>query len=115
MFVNPCWNKQRHARETAENKALGAGHATVNGRHATITPMKVARHCIQVARPRSFVVPSRALGTFATEIPKRPEPAYPGHIPLNWFENAFLAVGSGVISLLNPHRGGARGSHSTQF
>ncbi|KAH8824565.1 ubiquinone biosynthesis protein Coq4 [Flagelloscypha sp. PMI_526] len=33
-------------------------------------------------------------------------PAYPGHIPLNWFENAVLAVGSGVMSLADPRRGG---------
>ncbi|TFK69958.1 Coq4-domain-containing protein [Pluteus cervinus] len=32
-------------------------------------------------------------------------PAYPGHIPLNWFENAFLAVGAAVMSLSNPRRG----------
>ncbi|EIN10073.1 ubiquinone biosynthesis protein COQ4 mitochondrial [Punctularia strigosozonata HHB-11173 SS5] len=35
----------------------------------------------------------------------RPEPAYPGHIPLNWAENAFLAVGSAVMSLADPYRG----------
>jgi len=34
------------------------------------------------------------------------EPAYPGHIPLNWFENAFLAVGSAFMSLANPRRAG---------
>ena len=34
-------------------------------------------------------------------------PAYKGHIPLNWFENAFLAVGSAVMSLVDPRRGGA--------
>ncbi|TFK36679.1 ubiquinone biosynthesis protein COQ4, mitochondrial [Crucibulum laeve] len=32
-------------------------------------------------------------------------PAYEGHIPLNWFENAFLAVGSAVMSLADPRRG----------
>ncbi|EJU04852.1 ubiquinone biosynthesis protein COQ4 mitochondrial [Dacryopinax primogenitus] len=35
----------------------------------------------------------------------RSAPAYPGHIPLNAFENAFLAVGSGITALLNPRRG----------
>ena len=35
------------------------------------------------------------------------QPAYDGHIPLNWAENAFLAVGSAVMSLLDPRRGGA--------
>jgi ubiquinone biosynthesis protein COQ4 len=35
----------------------------------------------------------------------RPQPNYPGHVPLNWFENAFLAAGSAVASLTNPRRG----------
>ena len=35
-------------------------------------------------------------------------PAYEGHIPVNWFENAFLAVGSAVMSLVDPRRGGAK-------
>jgi hypothetical protein len=35
------------------------------------------------------------------------EPAYPGHIPLNFFENAFLAAGSGLMSLADPRRAGA--------
>ena len=34
------------------------------------------------------------------------EPAYPGHIPLNGFENAFLAVGSAFMSLADPRRAG---------
>jgi len=32
-------------------------------------------------------------------------PAYEGHIPLNWFENAFLAAGSAVMALADPRRG----------
>jgi ubiquinone biosynthesis protein COQ4 len=34
------------------------------------------------------------------------KPAYPSHIPLNWFENAFLAVGSAFMSLADPRRAG---------
>ncbi|KAF5359459.1 hypothetical protein D9756_003567 [Leucocoprinus leucothites] len=33
------------------------------------------------------------------------KPAYDGHVPLNWFENAFLAVGSAVMALRDPRRG----------
>ncbi|KAF4596198.1 Ubiquinone biosynthesis protein [Pleurotus pulmonarius] len=33
------------------------------------------------------------------------KPAYEGHIPLNWFENAILAAGSAFMSLANPRRG----------
>jgi len=45
---------------------------------------------------------------------KRPA-AYEGHVPLNWFENAFLAVGSAVMSLVDPRRGGACFVHGTAF
>lgn len=34
------------------------------------------------------------------------KPAYEGHIPLNWMENAFLAAGSAIMSLADPRRGG---------
>lgn len=36
----------------------------------------------------------------------RPLPHYEGHVPLTWVENGALAVGSAVMSLLNPRRGG---------
>lgn len=109
VVVSTCWNKQSHGLEIAETK-LAALISCHRDSHATA--MSVSRHCLLATRRRLFLIPSRALATHAPEIPKRPEPAYPGHIPLNWFESAFLAVGSGVVSLLNPRRGGARGSHS---
>lgn len=31
---------------------------------------------------------------------------YPGHVPLNSLENAFLAVGSGVVGVSDTRRGG---------
>lgn len=36
----------------------------------------------------------------------RPPPNYPGHVPLTRIERAGLAIGSGIISLVNPYRGG---------
>lgn len=36
----------------------------------------------------------------------RPPPNYPGHVPLTRVEKAGLAVGSAVMSLMDPHRGG---------
>jgi len=35
---------------------------------------------------------------------KRPPPNYPGHVPLTRVERAGLAIGSGVMSLINPYR-----------
>nr|GAT47407.1 ubiquinone biosynthesis protein [Mycena chlorophos] len=32
-------------------------------------------------------------------------PAYEGHIPLNWFENGVMAVGSAFMALADPRRG----------
>ncbi len=36
----------------------------------------------------------------------RPPPNYPGHIPLTMIERAGLTIGSGIISFLDPRRGG---------
>lgn len=36
----------------------------------------------------------------------RPQPAYPGHIPLSPFENTLLAVGSALMSLIDTRRAG---------
>ncbi|KAJ3711997.1 ubiquinone biosynthesis protein COQ4, mitochondrial [Lentinula raphanica] len=47
------------------------------------------------AKPNTASMKTRLINT---------TPAYPGHIPLNSFENAFLAVGSAVMSLLDPYR-----------
>lgn len=38
----------------------------------------------------------------------RPPPNYPGHVPLSRIEKAALAIGSGVMSLRDPRRGGKR-------
>lgn len=36
----------------------------------------------------------------------RPPPNYPGHVPLTHVERAGLAIGSGIMSLMDPYRGG---------
>lgn len=36
----------------------------------------------------------------------RPPPNYPGHVPLTHIERAGLAIGSGIMSFLDPYRGG---------
>ncbi|KAJ4416059.1 Ubiquinone biosynthesis protein [Gnomoniopsis sp. IMI 355080] len=35
----------------------------------------------------------------------RPPPNYPGHVPLTYVERAGLAIGSGIMSFMNPYRG----------
>lgn len=44
---------------------------------------------------------SSSAPTTAAESPK-----YPGHVPLSFAQNALLAVGSGVVGVLDPTRGG---------
>ncbi|KAG8762246.1 Ubiquinone biosynthesis protein [Ceratobasidium sp. 428] len=51
---------------------------------------------VSVARLRPALVTHR----------RRTAPAYDGHIPLNWAENAFMAVGSALTALVDPRRGG---------
>ena len=61
---------------------------------------------VAVAALRQRPVPIVTRGIFSKEPPSRPPPAYPGHNPLNWFENVFLAAGSAVVGLANLRRGG---------
>ena len=61
---------------------------------------------VALAAARQPAVSIFARGIFSREPPSRPPPAYPGHIPLNWFENVFLAAGSAVVGLTDLRRGG---------
>lgn len=67
-------------------------------RSAGFTTTATTARSIRVAAPQSLWAKRRKINT---------TPAYEGHIPLNSFENAFLAVGSAVMSLVDPRRGGA--------
>lgn len=82
--------------------------------------MRLAPYTMEVALRRSAALVARpnALRPCAAEAtalapsrrqywtPSRPPPNYPGHIPLNTLEKAALAIGSGLVSLANPRRGG---------
>jgi hypothetical protein len=59
-------------------------------------PTTLAR-VLPAAAPASALVQHRRSST---------RPAYDGHIPLNWFENAFLAAGSAFKAITDPRRGG---------
>lgn len=70
--------------------------------------LSLLRHASSVSRSSA-----RAVALSATKVAavgngsqrySSTKPAYDGHTPLNWFENAFLAVGSGVVLLTNPNR-----------
>ena len=50
---------------------------------------------------------SRAVVVSAHRRSLKTQPAYEGHIPLNWFETALMTVGSAYKALTDPRRGGA--------
>lgn len=50
--------------------------------------------------------PQRQISTTTTSVaPDSPSVHYEHHVPLNTFEQTFLAIGSALASLNNPHRG----------
>ncbi|GES65396.1 ubiquinone biosynthesis protein COQ4, mitochondrial precursor [Aspergillus terreus] len=55
-------------------------------------PLPASSSSILASHPRSFSIFSR------------PQPKYPGHVPLNAIERGALAVGSAVGALMNPRR-----------
>ncbi|KAG8787248.1 Ubiquinone biosynthesis protein [Serendipita sp. 397] len=58
-----------------------------------------------IRRSNNFYLESRYVLPIVSQARHVTKPAYEGHIPLNWAENAFMAVGSAVMSLLDPRRG----------
>lgn len=72
---------------------------TLLGRSAQATRGIVSQQAICTAC--AATKPSRGFSVL-----NRPPPNYPGHVPLTRIERAGLAVGSGVMSLINPYRHG---------
>jgi len=67
----------------------------------------VARSCLHYFRRRVPASLSTQLrGCSLHSAAEARVPAYPGHIPLTPFENAFLAVGSALMAFIDPRRGG---------
>ncbi|KAF8340325.1 coenzyme Q biosynthesis protein Coq4-domain-containing protein [Cantharellus anzutake] len=66
---------------------------------------RLARGTRHLSRPFKTQITPSCARFVSGDGPTRPPPAYPGHVPLNWFENAFLAAGSAVMGLVSPNRG----------
>jgi ubiquinone biosynthesis protein COQ4 len=67
----------------------------------------VRQQALRSALPRELLAAcSVALNIRHFSVLNRPPPNYPGHVPLTRIEKAGLAVGSAVMSLMDPHRGG---------
>lgn len=90
-----------------DSPSSGTATATVTMSLVSSLPC-AARHTSKwLARAAPTLVASRADVLREQVRSKSTQPAYEGHIPLNTFESAFLAVGSGLMALMNPRRGGA--------
>ncbi|KAI1766779.1 Coq4-domain-containing protein [Hypoxylon sp. FL1150] len=67
-----------------------------------------SKHVLQPAHHLQNLAPAATTLTSGNSRPfsvlNRPPPAYPGHVPLTRLERAALAVGSGVVSLIDPYR-----------
>ncbi|KAG0650405.1 Coenzyme Q biosynthesis 4 [Hyphodiscus hymeniophilus] len=64
------------------------------------------QHSVRAALPRELLTTcTLSLNSRRFSVLNRPAPNYPGHVPLTRIEKAGLAIGSAVMSLLNPYRG----------
>ena len=48
------------------------------------------------------------------ETTKKSEPLYDGHIPINFLQRTILSVGSSIVALTDPVRGGDDSSEKLQ-
>jgi ubiquinone biosynthesis protein COQ4 len=65
------------------------------------------QHSLRGALPRELLAAcALSLNSRHFSVLNRPPPNYPGHVPLTRIEKAGLAVGSAVMSLMDPYRGG---------
>ena len=74
--------------------------------HQSIMALRTVARAGQSQLPRlaSFTIVSQTTST--RQYGTAGEPNYPGHIPLTTAQNALLAVGSGVVGVLDTTRGG---------
>lgn len=76
---------------------------------ASVIQLRPALSACRSTRPATSICAACASSTSSSRrfsALNRPPPNYPAHVPLNRVERAALAVGSGVMSLINPYRHG---------
>lgn len=89
-------------RSSRSSLQLGEGKTLDYGEVQTAAALAIGG----LRRPstRRFALPVIATGLLLARLHSN----YPGHVPLNWAQNALLAVGSGVVGVLDTTRGGER-------
>lgn len=97
--ANPNPEKELHSRtafSTRSQPRNGAGMALL-----------IRQQALRCALPRELLAAcTLSLNSRHFSVLNRPPPNYPGHVPLTRIEKAGLAVGSAIMSLMNPYRGG---------
>ncbi|KAI0600626.1 coenzyme Q biosynthesis protein Coq4-domain-containing protein [Biscogniauxia sp. FL1348] len=87
-------------------KALNAGSLrTVASRRPSLLPLLPQQQQQQQLPYAAVALASSPPSSHPFSVLNRPPPNYPGHVPLTRPERAALAVGAGVMSLLDPYRG----------
>lgn len=103
-----------HAIATARPRLQAADMEAALSR---IQPASRARHALRSA---TCAACASSCGASPAAPPRRfsalnrPPPNYPGHVPLTRVERAGLAIGSGVMSLIDPYRHGTASPHLPQ-
>ncbi|KAI1140674.1 Coq4-domain-containing protein [Hypoxylon sp. FL0543] len=88
---------------TPSLRSISSKHGLVQ-HHVQQLPA-IAAAVAQSPCPNSGNGSARGSSSRPFSVLNRPPPNYPGHVPLTCLERAALAVGSGVVSLLDPYRG----------
>lgn len=82
-------------------------HHSLASSLSTTMALFLRPNSIRAGLPRELLVACTiSLQSRNFSVLNRPPPNYPGHIPLTRIEKVGLAVGSAIMSLRDPHRGG---------
>ena len=109
-------SRKRESSDTSEFEGgaldtlrAGAFLASLGGRRVLKSSNMILRSSISRGLPRSFVLAGVVGLAASARMLKNAQPQtpnYPDHVPLNRAQNAVLAVGSGVMGVLDTSRGG---------
>ena len=111
-----CLDVSQRSPRLEPNWLLSSAHTTLDvaTRRPTMStsllyaPLRVSR---RTARSLTTLAPVPVNAALRHHTPWQTrsastQPAYEGHVPLNWFEHGFLTLGSAFMALANPRRGG---------
>ncbi|KAK0763908.1 hypothetical protein N5P37_003298 [Trichoderma harzianum] len=92
----------RAAASSSNWLSASTAPALVSPSPTPTTPSSPSRYAI--CRSSTATRPAASATARSFSALNRPAPKYPGHVPLTRIEQAGMALGSGIMSLLNPYR-----------